>query len=571
MSEAQAAEPTPLGWRPVCLAFSVSLAVVLLQFLQTRLYSVLFWNHFVYFVISIALLGFGISGTWLALGERTWLARRLGLRGAGVLFVVSTLLSTLVVPQATLDLAKLQADPSRLLQLFLTYSAAVLPYFFAGWVLGILFREHAARIHVLYFADLIGAACACLGFVVLIRPLGLVPLLVLNCAIVGVPCLLERREPKQLASAGALCAALLTLLPFSRAIDVSILPESSKTMMAWGWSEAPGDGPVHEFCEWNGISRIDVVSRKSEPQFHRVFIDGDAFTEISEGFRTVVPFDPAQDHLIVSRMPYLLKQAPADVLVIGAGGGVDIWHALRGGAANVDCVEINPTTYRLGLDVYREQNGGLFHRPGVHLHNEDGRSFVRRADKRYDVVMLQGVDTFAASNAGAYVLSETYLYTVEAIRDYYQHLKPGGILCISRCYTSEEAMRLFVNTLEALYAEGVAQPDAHVTLHGTLPSWMCVLVKKDEPFSAAELELQHGYLLERGILLLFPAVGEETFLDQAPYLNYARARARRGCRRATSRSIPRTSPRSPTTARSSSTSRSGETSPRPCSRATWET
>ena len=181
-------------WFPATVAFSVALSTLLLQLLQTRIYALVYWNHLVYFIVSIALLGFGISGTWLAFGERNRLVRVLGLRSAAIGFVVTTLLSSLVVPQLGVELQSIFHSTPQFLLMLATYAAAVCPYFFAGWILGSIYRDHAAQMSVLYFADLVGAAFGCVAFLVLMQPLGAVRCIVLACLLVAVPILLGERR-----------------------------------------------------------------------------------------------------------------------------------------------------------------------------------------------------------------------------------------------------------------------------------------------------------------------------------------------------------------------------------------
>src|SRR5262249_32929900 len=154
----------------------------------------------------------------------------------------------------------------------------------------------------------------------------------------------------------------------------------------------PGDEPVTELSEWNLMSRIDVVSTRLHPEQKKVFIDGDAWTQISSVFGELPTWN-SREAMVVFRSPYLLRKYPDDVLVIGSGGGVDVWNALRARTPHIETVEVNPTTYRISLDDFRGANRDLFHHRGVFNFNEDGRSYVRRSNRRFDVIMLQGVDT----------------------------------------------------------------------------------------------------------------------------------------------------------------------------------
>jgi spermidine synthase len=476
--------------------FSTAAAVLLLELLQTRLYSVIFWNHFVYFIVSLALLGFGISQTWLAIGRHTRLCRWLSIRRAAVFFCVSLFLSILVGPQLCIYIN------SRVLQLLATYSFAVIPYFFAGWILGTLFRDNRERVHALYFADLAGAATGCFAYVLLIRPLGFFPLLLAVCFLVALPCLMDGVRDKWSIVRGALVVLLSSpVLIYSADINEAIRSDPQKGINRIYTKLAPGDRKVHEYSRWNTISRIDVISTKKQPNNKIIFIDGDAWTGIVNSPDTPPPFVPSSEPMDQNKVPYLIKRDMDSVLVIGAGGGIDVWNALRGGARRVDAVEINPTTYDIGLNVYRTANKGLFHRSGVTLHNEEGRSFVRRSGRKFDVIMIHAIDTFAAINSGSYVLSENYLYTTEALIDYIDHLKDDGILCITRWGSLQESFRLFVMALESLYAVGWKDPEKHITAQ--MSKWMTMLVSKT-PFSNRQLTKLRVQAKRNGSTFLHP-------------------------------------------------------------------
>jgi len=472
---------------PATAAFSVALSTVFLQLVQTRIYSVVYWNHLVYFIISIALLGFGISGTWLSFGQESRLARVLTLRNAAVGFVLTAVFSSVLVPQLGITLGAVLHAPTQLVQLLATYTAAVFPYFFAGWILGTLYRDYAKHIHFLYFADLVGAAVGCLAFLTFIRPFGAVNCVLLACLFVGVPVLAADAKAKSGFGVLALVLAfLLALFVLEPILSSNIIPEPTKAYHTLYSDLAEDDGKVVEVSEWNAISRIDVVSTKKKPRTKKVYIDGDAWTDIWTG-RTVSapPFDPDKEVMLMQRTPYLLHTSVDKVLVIGTGGGIDVWLALRGGANHVDAVEINPTTARLMVTKYKEVSNNLLGQPGVNLHVEDGRSFVRRGTEKYDVIMMHAVDTLTALSSGAYVLSENYLYTVEAIMDYVSHLKPGGILCITRWEYGAEGPRLFNIGLEALYQLDVPNPEKCIV---SFSAPFNTLMVRNTPFAKREIE-----------------------------------------------------------------------------------
>ena len=150
-----------------------------------------------------------------------------------------------------------------------------------------------------------------------------------------------------------------------------------------------------------------------------------------------------------------------DFAIIGPGGGVDVLRAVANGSPSVTGIEINPiiaNTIMRGR--YADYSYHLYERPDVHIHVTDGRSFVRNAQQQFDVVQMTLVDTWASTAAGAFALSENSLYTVEAFREYFEHLKPDGMIAITRWEFRQprEALRVVSVAMEALHELGVANP-----------------------------------------------------------------------------------------------------------------
>jgi hypothetical protein len=209
-------------------------------------------------------------------------------------------------------------------------------------------------------------------------------------------------------------------------------------------------------------------------------------------------------HLL--RTPYLLRERPR-VLVIGVGGGVDVLNALRRGATRVTAVELQPIAVELLRGRLAGWTGGAFLAPEVELVAAEGRHYVSSHDGVYDVIQVTATDTFSAQSTGAYVLAESYLYTVEAFDEYLDHLDADGVLSLVLAdFLYREASlplplvtRLALTAREALRRRGAVDPARHLlrlgqgkpadtpdaTVRGAALSNL--LVKKT-PFTPAEIE-----------------------------------------------------------------------------------
>ncbi|MFZ3211460.1 MAG: hypothetical protein WA188_08100, partial [Terriglobales bacterium] len=150
--------------------------------------------------------------------------------------------------------------------------------------------------------------------------------------------------------------------------------------------------------------------------------------------------------------------------IIGPGGGVDVLRAVANGSPSVTAIEINPLiadTIMRGL--YADYSYHLYELPQVHLHVGDGRSWIRGSRDKFDVVQMTLVDTWASTAAGAFALSENNLYTVEAFREYFDHLQPEGFIAITRWEFRQprEALRVVSQAIDALEAMGVEDVRKH--------------------------------------------------------------------------------------------------------------
>jgi hypothetical protein len=185
-----------------------------------------------------------------------------------------------------------------------------------------------------------------------------------------------------------------------------------------------------------------------------------------------------------------------DFAIIGPGGGVDVLRALCNGSQNITGIEINPIIVNDVMgDKYADYSFHLYDRPQVHIHVQDGRSYIRSSHEKYDVVQMTLVDTWASTAAGAFALSENNLYTLEAFREYFDHLKPDGMIAITRWEFRQprEALRVVSEATAALHQIGVPDVSDHFVIvadGGLNEDGRPVLVlAKKSPFNAGEYAL----------------------------------------------------------------------------------
>jgi hypothetical protein len=466
-----------------------SFATLLLELALTRLFSVVLFYHFAFLAISIALLGLGAGGVSayllkikLAGTDTRSLAARLCATNSVVVVVVLEIV--LHVPVA------LQVSWANFGRLTVLYLAAAVPFFLTGFLFAVVFARETGRIPRLYGADLCGGAMACLAVVPLLNWVG-GPNVVLVAGATMATAGTIWADPRSLRRSTALLTlALLALIGANysgRLIDV---------VYAKGMFRDPAQV---EFARWNALSRVEI-DRKGQAKV--IVIDADASTyimnaDLSRWHNTDWEGD------LMSAPPALANvlRPHGEFAIIGPGGGVDVLRAIANGSPNVTGIEINPIiATTIMRQRYADYSQHLYDRPDVHIHVTDGRSFLRATPQQFDVVQMTLVDTWASTAAGAFALSENNLYTVEAFREYFNHLKPDGMIAITRWEFQHprEALRVVAVAMEALHRLGVANPECNfiVASQGSLDEdgIPVVVLAKKTPFTPAEEEAVNTHL-----------------------------------------------------------------------------
>lgn len=461
------AHTAPASSRAVMLAVAlVSFASLLLELAMTRLFSVVLFYHFAFFAISVALLGLGSGGVFAHI-RKEWLSKW-GMRELGVCICSINAVCIFLALEVVLHTpVALEVNARNFGKLTIIYLITAIPFFLTGLLFSVLFARSSSEISLLYGADLTGGASACLAVVPLLNWIGAPNALLFSSLAMAVAAAIWADHRKARTAALAFAAAFVVLIigNFSgKWIDV---------VYAKGMFRDP---KWVEFARWNAISRIEVDRAANGARY--IVIDADANTAVMNvdpaHWDQEQSSQPTPTHTGIPPQPgfnwkrSLMSAAPAvanvlrphgDFAIIGPGGGVDVMRAVANGSPNVTGIEINPT---IVSSVMRGQYAGfsfhLYDLPQVHIHIQDGRSYIRNARENYDVVQMTLVDTWASTAAGAFALSENNLYTVEAFREYFAHLKPDGFIAITRWEFKQprEALRVVSQAIEALHQSGVS-------------------------------------------------------------------------------------------------------------------
>lgn len=468
--------------------FGVAFAALLLEISYTRVISFKLFYYFTYLVIGFALLGIGSGGVLVSISRRfaevsldrilAWGCFAASLCVGGGFAVVIGL------PTHS---AQLSEQPgTEIPRLFLLCLALFVSFLPIGIMISALLGRNPTRIGRLYFADLIGAGVACA---------------------VAVPLLQLLTPPGCIALAALVLAALS--LHFSRLASPRLFPASVVVCAIFGFGVlAPGSLPEpvtdgtkgirpdteRVFSSWNPVFRVDVLEQSEDLLF--LYHDGMMGS-------TLHRFDGNLDSLKrfdndVRSYAFRVAERPIEeVLVIGAAGGHEVLTSLYFGAEQVTALELNSTTVSLLTDHFADFSGNLPAHPKVRLVNAEARSHLAREGGRYDLIYFVAPDSYSAQNAataGAFVLSESYLYTSEMIEESLEHLNDGGLIAMQFGEFFYElkpnrTARYVATARHALERMGARDPARHI-LVATSPSFINVstILVKRTPFTGAEID-----------------------------------------------------------------------------------
>jgi hypothetical protein len=249
--------------------------------------------------------------------------------------------------------------------------------------------------------------------------------------------------------------------------------------------------------DWSPVFRVDVTDWADRHLLYHDGLLGSNIYRFDDDIETTgerLGFDTND-----RRLPFeVLGEAPDDVMIIGAAGGHEILASLYFDAAHIDAIELNPVTHSLVTGRFADYAGNIAENPKVNYVNGDGRSFLARSDDRYDLVWYPAPDSYSASNAasaGAFVLSESYLYTSETIVESLEHLSDDGILAaqfgeFNYAVKSNRTTRYVSTVRHALGELGIDDPSAHVlvaTQDNVGASVASTVLVKRSPFTAEEI------------------------------------------------------------------------------------
>ncbi|UCF35716.1 MAG: hypothetical protein JSU96_12855 [Acidobacteriota bacterium] len=471
------------------MRFAVALfscALMMSEITLIRLFSVTLLYHFAFLVLSMTLFGLGAGGIFNFVFKifrndpAQWLPRLL--LGAAAVLPVS------VAIVLNLRFSPYELTVTTLSLLGLIVLVCILPFFFCGLFVSLLFTWRRAEVYSLYAFDLVGAGLGAIGAVWFLEWIGATGVPWFSAVLFVLAALLVSPRGKRW-SVPPVAIGLLLVLVLGGALG----------FVQVRYVKGRGESGL-EFEKWNSFSRIAVFDAGDRKV---VQIDADAATEIlsEQWVQKEGPLLLEQ----ITGMVYQLRPG-GNVLIVGPGGGRDVVAASLADSERITGVEINPIiVHDLMFDRYLDFSGRLYQDPRVEIVTSDARNYLERTDGHYDVLQANAVDTWAAAAGGGFTLSESYLYTSEAFDLYLSRLAPEGILTMGRWVFDppQQMLRVVSLLVEALKRRGIENPGRHIFLASD-PSYPAeevkpgVILAKITPFTVGELELLGRVCREQG-------------------------------------------------------------------------
>ena len=470
--------------KPFPSIFLVSLTVLATELFWTRLFSAEYYYTFAFLVLSLAILGLGLGALFFKLIP--------GLNRPGLLplwLILSGMMIFAAVPLVfflELDFSMLIAEHRMMMKLILAIVFLGSGYFFSGIAIAQIMKDPSAEIGRLYMWDLAGASVGVIGFVTVMNAFGPVFSLIF-CA------------------TPVLIASFFLSGKWMKPVPLILLIIAAIYFGETGIPEQKRDEPAPViYRHWDATAKIKIYEFDSTAR--GINIDNIANTPVYR-FNGNWNVPDSMKFQFGIDVVYLIKKFPTcRFLSLGAGGGTDVLQALQYHATEIHAVEVIPQiNYLMKVGALRDFSGNIYNDPRVKVVNEDARAYIRRFNEHFDIIYSLSSNSWAAFASGSFALAENYIFTTEAIMDYWKALTPDGYLSIEHQFY---APRLVSELMDALKKLNVPDPEKHFAVYDLPQMRRKLLLVSKQPLDQVTMENAYGKLTPanyNNIHLLYPA------------------------------------------------------------------
>ncbi len=531
------------------IVFLTSLTILCYEIILTRIFAITQWYNLASIIISVALLGFGASGTMiLLLKSRIEQHYNKFILSALILYPFTLCLGFIIFCKVHFNPFEVGIDPNQLYILFLYFIILGIPFFFGACVIGLALLKFP--IGKTYFSNLLGSGVGALSVILisyLFHPfsilIGITILAFISAVIFSFnfkkqTLLSSRKEletttreittnldsmfykenlsQKELSSRTkqlgkqtiiTLTISIIIILLFYFSFDlldlkkISQYKSLSKTLLLPNskiLDERYSPLGLVQVVEADGLRStvgLSFLSPDQVPVQKGIFFDGEAMSAIT-------PFKGNKDEIkylnqIPSSLPHHLLNEPDKnkILIVGVGGGEGILKALLHNFKHIDGLELNRDVISLMENEYADFSGNIYSQ--VNIIDKEARGFIKTTEKKYNLIEISMLDTYNAAASGVYALNETYLYTLESIQDFYNHLEDVGLLAITRWVVNppRNNLKLLNTSIKALENLGIEDIGKHIIYIRSIQATTLLISKK--PFLKEHIETTKKFCSSR--------------------------------------------------------------------------
>ncbi len=472
------------------VVFFTSFTILCYEIILTRIFAITQWQNLAAFIISLALLGFGASGTAIALLKNqiekhfnTFVLMAL------ILYPLSMCLGFILYCKTPFNPFEIGID-NRQLYYFLQYFIAMgIPFFFGATVIGIALTKFP--IGKTYFSNLIGSGIGAIFVILVSYLLHPYSILIGITTISFLTAIVFSSNVKKQVFISNLIFSIIIMTLFCYSVDflnlkkISQYKSISKTLnLPNAKIEKVRYSPLGlvQVVKAEGLRStvgLSLVSPYEVPIQKGIFFDGEAMSAIT-------PFDGKKEKIkyldyIPSALPYnILEDSEKEkVLIVGVGGGEGILKALLHDFKTISGLELNRKVVKLMKDDYSKFSGNIYNNPRVTIINKEARGFIQSTNEKYNLIEISMLDTYNTAASGIYALNETNLYTVESIREFFLHLKENGLLAITRWVVNppRDNLKMLNICIQALKSLNIKDISKHIIYIRTIQAATLIISK----------------------------------------------------------------------------------------------